>query len=50
MIGNQIDQFTRQGTQKTQGAALTLLLALVLLLFMAYYLRATRRAGREADE
>jgi putrescine transport system permease protein len=47
MIGNQIDQFTRQGSQKTVGAVLTVLLALVLLLFMLYYLRATRRAGQE---
>lgn len=47
MIGNQIDQFTRQGSQKTVGAALTVVLALVLLAFMLYYLRATRRAGEE---
>ena len=47
MIGNQIDQFTRQGSQKTVGAALTVLLALVLLLFMLYYLRQTRRAGQQ---
>jgi ABC-type spermidine/putrescine transport system permease subunit I len=50
MIGNQIDQFTRQGSQKTVGAVLTVILAAVLLLFMLYYLRATRRAGREAQE
>ena len=49
MIGNQIDQFTRQGAQKTVGAALTVLLALVLLAFMLYYLRSTRRAGSEAE-
>jgi spermidine/putrescine transport system permease protein len=47
MIGNQIDQFTRQGSQKTVGAVLTVLLALVLLVFMLYYLRSTRRAGQE---
>jgi spermidine/putrescine transport system permease protein len=45
IIGNQIDQFTRQGSQKTSGAVLTVVLALVLLAFMLYYLRATRRAG-----
>ena len=45
MIGNQIDQFTRQGSQKTIGAVLTVLLAAVLLIFMLYYLRQTRRAG-----
>ncbi|MGH3041069.1 MAG: ABC transporter permease [Gaiellaceae bacterium] len=50
MIGNQIDQATRQGSQKTIGAVLTLVLAVVLLMFMLYYLRATRRAGREAQQ
>jgi spermidine/putrescine transport system permease protein len=45
MIGNQIDQFTRQGSEKVVGAGLTLLLALVLLALMYYYLRTTRRAG-----
>ena len=47
LIGNQIDQFTRQGSQKTAGAVLTVVLGLVLLVFMLYYLRATRRAGSE---
>jgi putrescine transport system permease protein len=47
MIGNQIDQLTRQGSQKTVGAVLTVLLAFLLLLFMLYYLRQTRRAGEE---
>jgi ABC-type spermidine/putrescine transport system permease subunit I len=50
MIGNQIDQFTRQGSEKVSGAVLTLLLALVLLGLMFYYLRTTRRAGAEAAE
>jgi spermidine/putrescine transport system permease protein len=45
MIGNQIDQFTRQGSEKVTGAVLTILLALVLLVLMSYYLRTTRRAG-----
>jgi spermidine/putrescine transport system permease protein len=49
MTGNQIDLLTRQGAQKTEGAVLTLLLALVLLVFMLYYLRQTRRAGAEAN-
>ncbi len=49
MIGNQIDQYTRQGSQKTVGAVLTLVLAAILLILMLYYLRATRRAGREAN-
>jgi ABC-type spermidine/putrescine transport system permease subunit I len=47
MIGNQIDQFTRQGSQKTVGAVLTMLLALVLLILMFYYLRTTRKADLE---
>jgi ABC-type spermidine/putrescine transport system permease subunit I len=50
MTGNQIDQFSRQGSQKTVGAVLTILLALVLLVLMLYYLRTTRRAGRAAEE
>ncbi len=48
MIGNQIDQLTRQGSQKVTGAVLTILLSLVLLVLMLYYLRTTRRAGAEA--
>jgi spermidine/putrescine transport system permease protein len=49
LIGNQIDQFTRQGSEKVTGAVLTMLLALVLLLLMFYYLRTTRRAAQEAE-
>jgi spermidine/putrescine transport system permease protein len=48
LIGNQIDQFTRQGSEKVVGAVLTMLLAIVLLALMFYYLRVTRRAGEEA--
>ena len=47
LIGNQIDQFTRQGSEKVTGAVLTMLLAAVLLVLMYYYLRTTRRAGEE---
>ena len=47
MIGNQIDQFTRQGSQKTVGAVLTMLLAMFLLVLMFYYLRTTRKADLE---
>jgi spermidine/putrescine transport system permease protein len=47
MIGNQIDQFSRQGSEKTVGAVLTMLLAAVLLVMMFYYLRVTRRADLE---
>ena len=49
MIGNQIDEFSRQGSQKVTGAALTLLLSVFLLLLMFYYLRTTRRAGTTAE-
>ena len=45
MIGNQIDQLTRQGSEKVTGAVLTIMLALLLLALMFYYLRTTRRAG-----
>jgi spermidine/putrescine transport system permease protein len=50
MIGNQIDQLTRQGSEKTVGAVLTILLSLVLLVLMLYYLRYTRRQGAETAE
>ena len=49
VIGNQIDQFTRQGSEKVTGAVLTMLLAAVLLVLMFYYLRATRRAAEVAE-
>lgn len=49
MIGNQIDQLTRQGSEKVTGAVLTVLLSILLLGFMLYYLRTTRRASAEAD-
>jgi spermidine/putrescine transport system permease protein len=48
MIGNQIDQLTRQGSEKVTGAVLTMILAGLLLVLMLYYLRATRRADQEA--
>jgi spermidine/putrescine transport system permease protein len=49
MIGNQIDQLTRQGSEKVVGSVLTVVLAVVLLVLMLYYLRATRRAELEAE-
>jgi spermidine/putrescine transport system permease protein len=49
MIGNQIDEFMRQGSEKVTGAALTLLLSVFLLALMFYYLRTTRRAGTTAQ-
>jgi spermidine/putrescine transport system permease protein len=45
LIGNQIDEFTRQGSEKVTGAVLTMLLAASLLVLMFYYLRTTRRAS-----
>ena len=48
MIGNQIDQLTRQGSEKVVGAVLTLVLSLLLLVLMVYYLRTTRRADAGA--
>ena len=50
MIGNQIDQLTRQGSEKVVGASLTLILALVLLGLMFYYLRATRAADVRSED
>jgi ABC-type spermidine/putrescine transport system permease subunit I len=49
MIGNQIDELMRQGSEKVVGAALTLLLSAFLLVLMFYYLRTTRRAGTSAQ-
>jgi putrescine transport system permease protein len=49
MIGNQIDIFMRQGSEKVTGAALTLLLSAFLLILMLYYLRTTRQAGASAQ-
>jgi ABC-type spermidine/putrescine transport system permease subunit I len=49
MIGNQIDELMRQGSEKVVGAALTLLLSMFLLVLMFYYLRTTRRAGTSAQ-
>ena len=46
MIGNQIDQLTRQGSEKVTGAVLTIILSLVLLVLMLYYLRYTQACRR----
>lgn len=50
LIGNQIDQLTRQGSEKVVGSVLTMLLAAVLLVLMLYYLRATRAADDRAAD
>ena len=49
MVGNQIELFLLQGPLKNYGAALVLLLSLVLMFFMAYYLILTQRAARDAQ-
>jgi putrescine transport system permease protein len=43
MLGNAINGYVQGGPDKALGAALTLLLAAFLLLFMLYYLRVLRR-------
>ena len=50
MIGNQIDQLTRQGSSKVVGASLTLILASLLLGLMFYYLRGTRSADDRGED
>ena len=49
MLGNTINGYVQGGPDKALGAALTLLLAAFLLVFMLYYLREpARRRAREA--
>jgi ABC-type spermidine/putrescine transport system permease subunit I len=48
MIGNQINLFIH-GPQKTVGAALTVVLMLMLVVLMAYYLVSTARTSRELE-
>jgi ABC-type spermidine/putrescine transport system permease subunit I len=43
MLGNAINGYVQGGPAKSLGAALTLLLAAFLLVFMLYYLRVLRR-------
>ncbi len=47
MIGNQINLFFQGGPQRTTGAALVIVLALLLAGLMSYYLVATARASRQ---
>jgi ABC-type spermidine/putrescine transport system permease subunit I len=49
MIGNQINEQIQNGFQKPIGAALTVILSVLLAGLMAYYLRQTHRAGKEAS-
>lgn len=48
MVGNQIELFLLEGPLKNFGAALVILLSLVLMFFMLYYLILTQRASRDA--
>jgi ABC-type spermidine/putrescine transport system permease subunit I len=48
MLGNSINTYVQGGPDKSLGAALTLLLAAFLLIFMLYYLRTLRRDQQEA--
>jgi spermidine/putrescine transport system permease protein len=43
MVGNVINSYVQGGPQKSLGAALTLLLAVFLLVLMLYYLRSLRK-------
>ena len=47
MVGNQIEFYLLQSQQKSIGAALVLVLSVLLMALMAYYLAATQRASRE---
>ena len=48
MVGNQIEFYLLQSQEKGIGAALVLVLSVLLMALMAYYLVATQRASREA--
>jgi spermidine/putrescine transport system permease protein len=50
MIGNQINLFFQEGTQRTVGASLVIVLTLLLTVLMSYYLWVTVRASAETKE
>lgn len=50
MIGNQIDLFFRQGTEKAVGASLVIVLSVLLAVLMSYYLWITVRASSDMKE
>jgi putrescine transport system permease protein len=50
MIGNQIDFYFHYGSQPTIGAAITIILAVFLTAFMAYYMWTIHRASREVGQ
>jgi ABC-type spermidine/putrescine transport system permease subunit I len=47
MIGNQINLYFQEGTQRTVGASLVIVLSVLLALLMSYYLWITVRASSE---
>ncbi len=49
MIGNQINLYFQGGPQRTVGAALVIVLSVVLAVLMSYYLWVTLRASRTED-
>ena len=50
MIGNQINLFFQEGTQRTVGASLVIVLSLLLAVLMSYYLWMTVRASAQTKE
>jgi spermidine/putrescine transport system permease protein len=48
MIGNQIEFYLFEGSQKSSGAALVIILSVALMVVMLYYLRSIDRSTREA--
>jgi spermidine/putrescine transport system permease protein len=50
MIGNQINLFFQEGTQRTVGASLVIILSVLLAVLMSYYLWVTVRASAETKE
>jgi ABC-type spermidine/putrescine transport system permease subunit I len=50
MIGNQINLFFQEGTQRTVGASLVIVLSVLLAVLMSYYLWVTVRASAETKE
>ncbi len=49
MIGNQIEFYLFEGSQKNAGASLVLILSAILMAFMIWYLRSIDRAAREVS-
>ena len=49
MIGNQINLFFQEGSQRTIGASLVIVLSVLLAVLMSYYLWVTVRASRTTE-